>query len=152
MHAAQNVYGRVRISGQLAVKSKNVNLPHGPASLAFQPMRNTSTIPPGTSYAVTPSATSAPTKNSTNSITSVQMTVAMPPISVQIVATMPIRMIDSASGLSPVVPLSCASGPERITISTCAVRYTRADCASTPPSTNSAVVIPRTFEPSWCCM
>ena len=134
------------------MKSKKVNLPHGPASLAFQPVRKTSTIPPGTSQAVTPSATSAPTKNSRNSITSVQMTVAMPPMSVQMVATTPMRMIEIVSGLRPVAPLSCSSGPERITISTWAVRYTRADWARTPPSTNKAVVMPRTFEPSWFCM
>jgi hypothetical protein len=69
---------------------------------ASHPIRNNSANPPSKLIAIVNSAISAPSRNTTNRITSVQMTVVIPPISVQMIATSPMIQIDAMIGLTPV--------------------------------------------------
>src|SRR5262245_1751458 len=105
MTAVQIVYVFVRLGSQ----SKNVNLPQSPEDLsgspycgkpdclASQPARNISAKPPDKHHATVPRATSAPTVKQAKSATSVQMTVRMPPISVQAIETTAMMVIAAAN-------------------------------------------------------
>ena len=93
MTAAQNVYGAVRSGTSERSKSRNLS----PSA----PRVKTVPSPPSMLKTTVSSAARPPSTKTASSIASVQMTVAMPPSSVQAIATTLTPPIASVSGAMP---------------------------------------------------
>ena len=79
------------------VRSNSVNFPHAPAAFSPAPMVKNADAPPWILQTIQTNASVPPRVKRANCITSVQITVRIPPISVQTIANTPIAQMQLAN-------------------------------------------------------